>query len=51
MAPNIDAMIQQGVKAYRAGNKQEAKAFLIKAVELDQYNEQAWLWLKNRSPV
>jgi tetratricopeptide (TPR) repeat protein len=45
MTPNIDAMVQQGVKAYRAGNKSEARAFLLKAVELDEQNEQAWLWL------
>lgn len=45
MAPNIDAMIQEGIKAFKAGNKAEARTLLEKAVELDAYNEQGWLWL------
>lgn len=45
MAPNINAMIQEGIKAFKAGNKAEARTLLEKAVELDAYNEQGWLWL------
>jgi hypothetical protein len=45
MSANVDAMVREGIRAYRAGNKSEARALLMKAVELDEYNEQAWLWL------
>jgi hypothetical protein len=45
MSANIDAMVREGIKAYRAGNKGEARALLMKATELDELNEQAWLWL------
>src|SRR5260221_12792065 len=43
--PNIDAMVQEGIAAIKAGRKGDAKAVLMKAVELDEQNEQAWLWL------
>lgn len=45
MAANTDAIIREGIAAYKAGRKEEARAFLLRAVEIDQYNEQAWLWL------
>jgi hypothetical protein len=45
MTANVDAMVREGIRAYRGGKKSEARALLEKAVELDQYNEQAWLWL------
>ncbi|NWG18043.1 MAG: tetratricopeptide repeat protein [Chloroflexi bacterium] len=45
MPANVDGMVREGVSAYRAGRKDEARAFLLKAVELDERNEQAWLWL------
>jgi hypothetical protein len=45
MTANVDAMVRAGVEAYRAGNKPEARALLERALELDEYNEQAWLWL------
>ncbi|MFN8376085.1 MAG: hypothetical protein U0694_24820 [Anaerolineae bacterium] len=45
MSANVDAMVREGIRAYRAGNKAEARTLLMKAVELDEYNEQAWLWL------
>jgi hypothetical protein len=38
-------MIRAGAKAYRAGNKTEARALLERAIENDEYNESAWLWL------
>src|SRR5258708_36343472 len=43
--PNIDAMVQEGIAAIKAGRKGDAKAVLMKAVELDEQNQQAWLWL------
>ena len=45
MSANVDAMVNEGVNAFKAGRKEEARALLLKATELDQYNEQAWLWL------
>lgn len=45
MPANVEGMIRAGVDAYRAGNKIEARALLEKAIELDDYNEEAWLWL------
>jgi hypothetical protein len=45
MPANVDGMVREGVSAYRAGRKDEARALLMRAVEIDQYNEQAWLWL------
>lgn len=45
MTANVEAMVREGINAYRAGKKGEARALLLKAVELDQYNEDAWLWL------
>jgi hypothetical protein len=45
MPANVDGMVREGVSAYRAGRKEEARALLLRAVEIDQYNEQAWLWL------
>src|SRR5438105_15904979 len=43
--PNVDSMVQEGIAAIKAGRKSDAKAVLMKAVELDEQNEQAWLWL------
>lgn len=45
MSANVDAMVRAGVDAYRAGNKAEARTLLERAIELDGYNETAWLWL------
>lgn len=45
MPANVDGMVREGINAYRAGRKDEARALLLRAVEIDQYNEQAWLWL------
>lgn len=45
MPANVDGMVREGISAYRAGKKEEARAFLLKAVEIDERNEQAWLWL------
>src|SRR6185369_15363450 len=45
MPANVDGMVREGISAYRAGRKDEARALLLRAVEIDQFNEQAWLWL------
>lgn len=45
MSASIDAMIKDGIRLYKAGKKAEARAVWEKVTELDQYSEQAWLWL------
>jgi hypothetical protein len=45
MAANVEAMVRAGIEAYRAGKQTEARKLLEKAIELDDYNEQAWMWL------
>jgi hypothetical protein len=45
MTANVDAMVRAGVEAFRNGSKHEARALLERAIELDTYNEMAWLWL------
>jgi hypothetical protein len=45
MAANVDAMVREGIHALKEGNKDEARALLMKAVEIDQLNEEGWLWL------
>ncbi|MDZ4771459.1 MAG: bacterial transcriptional activator domain-containing protein [Chloroflexota bacterium] len=42
---NVEGMLREGVNALKAGRRDEARALLLRAVELDQYNEEAWLWL------
>lgn len=45
MSANVEAMVREGINAMKAGRREEARALLMKAVEVDQYNEDAWLWL------
>ena len=45
MASSADSMVRDAIKAYHAGNPEEARNLLFKAVEVDEANEQAWLWL------
>lgn len=45
MSANVEAMVKEGIRAFKANKKEEARALWEKATELDQYNEQAWLWL------
>jgi tetratricopeptide (TPR) repeat protein len=44
-APSVDDLLKQGIAAFRAGRKGEARQKLMLVVELDEQNEQAWLWL------
>ncbi len=41
----VNKLIQQGIAAFKAGRKDEARALFMRAVELDQRSEQGWLWL------
>jgi hypothetical protein len=45
MSANVEAMVREGAAALKAGRKDEARTLLLKAVELDPYNEDGWLWL------
>jgi len=40
-----DTLVKQAVAAYKAGRKEEARDLLLEAVDRDERNEQAWLWL------
>ncbi len=41
--------LNEGIKAAQAGNRQKARAALMRATELDRNNENAWLWLASIS--
>lgn len=45
MASNVAGMVREGIAAFKAGRRQEALKLLSKATELDERNEEAWLWL------
>ncbi len=47
MTANVEGMVRSAVDAIRAGNKADARTFLDRALELDEYNEEAWLWLSS----
>ncbi len=38
-------LLQQGIIALKAGQKAKARSLLEKAVQQDERNEMAWLWL------
>jgi tetratricopeptide (TPR) repeat protein len=41
----VAELLQAGIAAAKAGQTQEARHVLLRATELDERNEQAWLWL------
>jgi hypothetical protein len=41
----VSTLVQQGIAAVKSGRRDEARDLLMQAVELDDHNEQAWLWL------
>lgn len=45
MASNVAGLIKEGVAALQAGRKQDAQKLLTRATQLDERNEEAWLWL------
>lgn len=45
MPANVDALVKEGIALFKGGKRTEAKQALMKAVEINQQNEQAWLWL------
>jgi hypothetical protein len=42
---NPDQLLKQGIAAYKAGRKEEARELFYQTLELDRSNEQAWMWL------
>jgi hypothetical protein len=44
-AVRVARLLQQGIAAAKAGRKDQARQILIQVTELDERNEQAWLWL------
>lgn len=45
MPANVDAMLRAAIEAYKNGNKADARALLDKVLEVDEYNENAWMWM------
>ena len=39
--------LRQGIAAAQAGDAERASELLVKVVDVDEYNEQAWLWLSS----
>lgn len=37
--------LQQGIAAARAGQRAQARQLLVRAIQANQYNEDAWVWL------
>lgn len=45
MPANTDAMIRAAADAMKNGKKNDARALLEKVLEVDERNEQAWMWM------
>ncbi len=41
----IDKLLKRGIALAKAGRKWEARQTLMRVIELDERNEQVWLWL------
>ncbi|MBE9508681.1 MAG: tetratricopeptide repeat protein [Chloroflexi bacterium] len=44
-ATQVADLLRRGIATAQAGRKQEAHQMLLRVTELDERNEQAWLWL------
>ena len=42
---HVSRLLSQGIAAARAKQRGRAREYLLKVIELDEGNEQAWLWL------
>ena len=47
MRGQIESLLERGIEAARAGEERRARDILVHVIELDQYNENAWLWLSS----
>jgi hypothetical protein len=43
----VSTLVQQGIAAVKSGRRDEARQLLMRAVEMDDHDEQAWLWLSD----
>jgi len=41
----LKALMEEGITAAKAGQKERARQCLMQVVEADENNEKAWLWL------
>ena len=42
-----EELLKQGIAAYKAGRRAEARELLMKALQMDRHNEKTWLWLSS----
>ena len=42
---HVSRLLNQGIAAAKVKQRRRAREYLMKVVELDESNEQAWLWL------
>jgi ribosomal protein L40E len=47
MMGQIESLLERGIEAARNNEKKRAQDILTHVIELDQYNEKAWLWLSS----
>lgn len=47
MKGEIETRLERGIEAAQAGEWKRARDILTYVIQLDQYNEQAWLWLSS----
>jgi hypothetical protein len=47
MPGQIESLLEKGIEAARRHEKKRAQEILTHVIELDQYNEKAWLWLSS----
>jgi hypothetical protein len=47
MSGQIESLLEKGIQAARNQDKKRAQDILIHVIEIDQYNEKAWLWLSS----
>jgi hypothetical protein len=45
MSANVDAMLRAAIDAVRKNQKADARALLERILDIDERNEQAWMWL------
>jgi hypothetical protein len=45
MTSDANALVEDGIRAYRAGEKERARELLQQATDIDSENEKGWMWL------
>jgi len=44
-APNLEQLMQMGIRTARAGNKQNARMIFERVLEQNPEDERAWIWM------